>query len=150
MQVVMIVPPVVVEPVIVISPMVIPIVIDVDVVVLSPVVPLVPIVDAVRPMVRPVARSPLLAAATLTRSRWTRVVTGPEWPVVIPWSTRAIAGSQLLTTAVLSGPGGPIAAAGPLLSTAALARSSGGSITTTGSNLLSAAAGAGASSFARS
>jgi hypothetical protein len=134
--------------------MVIPIVIDVDVVVLSPVVPLFPVVDAVRPMIRPITaagpitRSPLLAAATLTRSRWTCVVTGPEWPVVIPRPTRAIARSQLLTTAVLSGPRGPIAAAGPLLSTAALARSSGGSIT--GSKLLSAAARAGASSFARS
>ena len=63
----------------------------------------------------PVAGPPLLATATLTRSRWPCIVTRSERSVVI---TR----SQLLTAASLSRPSWTIAAArSQLLSTAALA-----------------------------
>ena len=65
-----VVPPVVVEPVAVIAPMVVPmiapIIADVVAVVVSPIAPLIPIGDAVRSVMRPIAGLPSLTSTALT------------------------------------------------------------------------------------
>jgi hypothetical protein len=95
MNVRMIVPPIVVEPMVVVAPMVVPVVVNIDVIILPPIVPLVPIVDVVGPVMRPitVARTPLRSAAALARPAWAGVISGSERPIIVAWTEWSIVGA---------------------------------------------------------
>ena len=147
----MVVPPTMVEPVIVVVPVIVPMIPDIASLVVSPIAPLIPIWNAVGPMMGPVALTPSFATAALAGSRSGSVVgTGPvvgtgsvigTGPVVGSWSIRPR--PNLLAPASFARSARPVGSVSrPLRTSAAFARphvGSTGPVSFTRSELLSTA-----------
>jgi hypothetical protein len=98
-------PPIVVPMVpVVVIPVIVPMAVDVVAMVVTPVVPLVAIWNAIGPMVRPISRLPLLAAAALPWACRPRVVAWAKWTIVVTGSPRPIPRFPLFTAATLTRP----------------------------------------------